>query len=314
MTVPTGYENDRFSSLNLRIAVGYLSSARCGMAENLGSRLRQERERRGIALVSIASDTKISLSLLEGLERDDVSHWPSGIFRRSFLRAYVRAIGLDPDPLLREFLERYPDPGEVVTSASVVSARARAGTPSAEGRPTTRIGALLTATVQYRQALNRRIVDRLRSAMATVRRALRTSAGGLRVLHAASKRFVVSGLQRAQGLHRLSQAAVSRTLQSLTPPVVIKVSIVSDQPPFVRGTLLRDLRCRWAAVACDAAMLMLVALTMLLVLDSIWTSFAITTACYYLGSVLILGNTPGICLCAPHDRARRRISPAQSMP
>ena len=283
------------------------------MAENLGSRLREERERRRIALATIASDTKISLSLLEELERDDVSHWPSGIFRRSFLRAYVQAIGLDPDPLLREFLERYPDPHEVVTSASVVSARARAAAPLAGGRPPTRLGALLTATVRYRQALNRRIVDRLRSAMGTVRRAPRTSADGLRAVHAASKLYAVSGLRRDQRLYRLTQDTVSRTRQSLSPSVVIKVSI-TDQPPFTRGKLLRDLRCRWAAVACDAAMLLLIALTMLLVLDSIWTSFAIATACYYLGSVLLLGNTPGICLCAPLDRARSRGSPAQSMP
>ena len=283
------------------------------MSENLGSRLRQERERRRIELVSIANDTKISLYLLEGLERDDVSHWPSGIIRRSFLRGYVRALGLDPEPLLREFLECYPDPGEVVTSDSVASARARAGTPPAGAGPPTRLGALLTAAARRRQMLNRRIVDRLRPAMAAVRRAPRTSAGGVRVLHAASKPFV-SGLRRAQGLYRVSQGSVSRTLRSLTPPVVIKVSIVSDQPPFTRGKLLRDLRCRWAAVACDAAMLMLVALTMLLVLDSIWTSFAITTACYYLGSVLVLGNTPGICLCAPIDRARSLVPSAQSLP
>lgn len=285
------------------------------MSENLGSRLRQERERRRIDLVSIANDTKISLYLLEGLERDDVSHWPSGIVRRSFLRGYVRAIGLDPEPLLREFLDRYPDPGDVVTSASVASARARAGTPPADAGPPTRLGALLTAAARRRQMFNRRIVDRLRPAMAAVRRAPQTSTGGARALHAASKRFVASGLRRAQGgLSRVSQGTVSRTLRSLTPPVVIKVSIVSDPPPFTRGTLLRDLRCRWAAVGCDAAMLMLVAVTMLLVLDSIWTSFAITTACYYLGSVLVLGNTPGICLCAPRDRARRREPSAQSMP
>jgi transcriptional regulator with XRE-family HTH domain len=285
------------------------------MAENLGNRLRQERERRRVPLASIASDTKIGLSLLEGLERDDVSQWPSGIFRRSFLRAYVQAIGLDPDPVLREFLERYPDPGEVVSAASVVSARARAAVPSARGRSPARLGALLTATVRYRQALNRRIVDRLRLAMAAVRRAARTSAGGLRVLHAASKLLVGSGLRRAQSFHRASQGAVSRTLQSLTPPVVIKVSIASDQSPFVRGNVLRDLRSRWAAVACDAAMLVLVALTMFLVLDSIWTSFAIATACYYLVGILVLGNTPGICLCAPPlDRARRGVSPAQPMP
>jgi cytoskeletal protein RodZ len=83
------------------------------MSESFGARLRHERERRQIALKSIAEGTKISVTLLEGLERDDVSRWPSGIFRKSFIRAYAEAIGLDPDPIAREFVERYPDPLEV---------------------------------------------------------------------------------------------------------------------------------------------------------------------------------------------------------
>lgn len=284
------------------------------MAENVGSRLRQERERRQIALASIASDTKISLSLLEGLERGDVSHWPSGIFRRSFLRAYVQAIGLDPDPVLREFLARYPDPGEVVTPASVVSARARVATASAGERPATRFGAFWAAAVRYRHTLNSGLVDRLRSAMATARCFPLASVRGSGLLRAISKPFAVSAVRRDQGFRSFSRDKVRRTFQGLKPAVVIKVSIVPDQSSFVRGKLLRDLRSRWAAVACDAAMLVLVALTMFLVLDSIWTSFAITTTCYYLASVLVLGNTPGICLCAPLDRARHGVSPAQSMP
>ena len=80
------------------------------MIESFGARLRHERERRKIALRSIAENTKIGLNLLEGLERDNVSRWPSGIFRRSFIRAYAEAIGLDPEPIVREFLERHPDP------------------------------------------------------------------------------------------------------------------------------------------------------------------------------------------------------------
>src|SRR3954463_2231629 len=77
--------------------------------ESFGRRLRRERERRQIALASIADNTKIAVSLFEDLERDDVSRWPSGIFRRSFIRAYAKAVGLDPDETTREFLERFPD-------------------------------------------------------------------------------------------------------------------------------------------------------------------------------------------------------------
>jgi cytoskeletal protein RodZ len=84
---------------------------------SFGSRLRYERERRQIALKSIAESTKINIALLEGLERDDVSRWPSGIFRKSFIRSYAEAIGVNPDPIVREFVELYPDPLEIEVAA-----------------------------------------------------------------------------------------------------------------------------------------------------------------------------------------------------
>jgi GAF domain-containing protein len=76
---------------------------------SFGTRLRLQRERQQVALDKIAARTKIKLSLLEALERDDISHWPEGIFRRAYIRAYGQAIGLDPDELVREFLQVYPD-------------------------------------------------------------------------------------------------------------------------------------------------------------------------------------------------------------
>ena len=91
------------------------------MAESFGVRLRQQRERRQIALATIAEQTKIKLSLLEELERDDVSHWPTGIFRRAFVRAYAHAIGLDQDAVVREFLEVHPEPPEVIEADPALS-------------------------------------------------------------------------------------------------------------------------------------------------------------------------------------------------
>src|SRR5438132_14312457 len=88
------------------------------MPESFGARLRQRREQQQIALASVAEQTKIGLSLLEALERDDVSHWPAGIFRRAFIRAYAQTIGLDPGVVVREFLELHPDPIELVAPFS----------------------------------------------------------------------------------------------------------------------------------------------------------------------------------------------------
>ena len=97
------------------------------MAEGFGARLRERRERQQIPLVAIAEQTKIKLSLLDGLEHDDVSHWPTGIFRRAFIRAYAHAIDLDPDVVVREFLETYPDPAETVAPVPAVEPGASDG-------------------------------------------------------------------------------------------------------------------------------------------------------------------------------------------
>ena len=91
------------------------------MPESFGARLRQRRERQEIALATISEETKIKLSLLEALERDDVSHWPAGIFRRAFISAYAHAIGLEPDVVVREFLELHPDPIQVVATMSAIA-------------------------------------------------------------------------------------------------------------------------------------------------------------------------------------------------
>jgi transcriptional regulator with XRE-family HTH domain len=115
------------------------------MPDSFGARLRQRRERQQITLSTIAEQTKIKVSLLEALEQDDVSHWPSGIFRRAFIRAYAHAIGLEPDVVVREFLELYPDPTEVV--ATVQAGASRTFDPQVSGAPPTRLRNLVGSAI-----------------------------------------------------------------------------------------------------------------------------------------------------------------------
>src|SRR5262245_36653418 len=83
------------------------------MDVTFSARLRAHRERQQISLAAISATTKIKPSLLDELERGNVSHWPEGIFRRAYLRSYATAIGLDPEATLREFRQLYPDPAEI---------------------------------------------------------------------------------------------------------------------------------------------------------------------------------------------------------
>jgi cytoskeleton protein RodZ len=76
---------------------------------DFGGRLRRAREARGVSLRQIATVTKISVGVLEALERGDISRLPGGIFSRAFVRSYAQQVGLDAEATVREFLEVFPD-------------------------------------------------------------------------------------------------------------------------------------------------------------------------------------------------------------
>jgi cytoskeletal protein RodZ len=87
---------------------------------DFGSRMRHIREERGVSLRQIAQTTKLSVSALEALERNDVSRLPGGIFSRAFVRSYAAEIGADPEQTVRDFLSQFPH--ESVTGGSPYAA------------------------------------------------------------------------------------------------------------------------------------------------------------------------------------------------
>ena len=75
---------------------------------DFGTKLREARDRKGVSLRAIADATKISVAVLEALERNDVSRLPGGIFTRAFVRSYASEVGLDPDTAVQEFVAQFP--------------------------------------------------------------------------------------------------------------------------------------------------------------------------------------------------------------
>src|SRR5688572_4395400 len=116
------------------------------MEQTFGARLRSQREQQQVELAAIAEETKISVALLDGLERDDLSRWPGGLFRRAYVRTYAQKIGLNPDQVLQEFLAAYPDP---VDDSSPVEAIAQSSGTRGK-RPRTRIGFLFAGLAGLR--------------------------------------------------------------------------------------------------------------------------------------------------------------------
>ena len=87
------------------------TDARVGTPTDVGSRLRAAREAQQLSLREIADTTKISVSVLEALEENDVARLPGGIYLRGFVRSYAAAVGLDPEQTLRDFMAQVPAEG-----------------------------------------------------------------------------------------------------------------------------------------------------------------------------------------------------------
>jgi transcriptional regulator with XRE-family HTH domain len=76
--------------------------------EAFGPNLRRLRVQRGISVQDIVSATNVSATLWDGLERNDLSRWPTGIYARSYVRSYAKAIGVDPETTVDEFCRCFP--------------------------------------------------------------------------------------------------------------------------------------------------------------------------------------------------------------
>lgn len=102
---------------------------------DFGAQLREARERKGISLRQIAASTKISVAALEGLERNDTTRLPGGIFSRAFVRSYAIEVGLDPDETVRQFLQLFSGETPGAPSQPAPSAaHPRGGFPPARQR------------------------------------------------------------------------------------------------------------------------------------------------------------------------------------
>ena len=76
--------------------------------QDFGENLRCARESRGISLEEVSKATRISVRLLEAIERERFDQLPGGVFRSSFVRQYAQAVGLDEEQTVAEFEQRSP--------------------------------------------------------------------------------------------------------------------------------------------------------------------------------------------------------------
>ncbi|MEW5786355.1 MAG: RodZ domain-containing protein [Pseudomonadota bacterium] len=65
-----------------------------------GARLKAGREAKGLAVAEVAAKLKLTGRQVEALEAEDLSHLPSPVFVRGFVRNYARLVDVEPDSLI----------------------------------------------------------------------------------------------------------------------------------------------------------------------------------------------------------------------
>jgi cytoskeletal protein RodZ len=76
----------------------------------IGSALREARERRGLSYSQVEEGTKIRARYIRALEDEDFGVLPGATYSKGFLRAYADYLGLDGHLFIDEFNSRYHDP------------------------------------------------------------------------------------------------------------------------------------------------------------------------------------------------------------
>ena len=74
---------------------------------SFGEKLRAAREAKGLTCSQVAAQTHMLVQIVEEMEREDFHRIPAPIYGRGFVRLFADCVGLDPVPLVREFMDIY---------------------------------------------------------------------------------------------------------------------------------------------------------------------------------------------------------------
>ena len=74
---------------------------------NFGETLKTAREAKKLTTSQVAAQTHMLTQIVEDMEREDFHRIAAPIYGRGFVRLYANCVGLDPAPLVKEFMDIY---------------------------------------------------------------------------------------------------------------------------------------------------------------------------------------------------------------
>lgn len=69
--------------------------------------MRSAREQRGLTPSAVAESTHMKVQIVEDLEKEDFRRIAASIYGRGFVKLYAEFLQLDPEPLVRDFMELF---------------------------------------------------------------------------------------------------------------------------------------------------------------------------------------------------------------
>lgn len=72
-----------------------------------GATLRAAREKRNLSQADIAEATRIKVHIIDAIENNDFQKLTAPLYVKGFIRMYAERVGIDPEPLVREYLVRF---------------------------------------------------------------------------------------------------------------------------------------------------------------------------------------------------------------
>ncbi|MET3699542.1 cytoskeletal protein RodZ [Bacillus oleivorans] len=74
----------------------------------LGNRLREAREAKGLSLEDLQEITKIQKRYLKGIEEGNYAPMPGNFYVRAFIKQYAEAVGLEPEEIFNVYANEIP--------------------------------------------------------------------------------------------------------------------------------------------------------------------------------------------------------------
>ena len=75
--------------------------------QSIGEIFREGRAEKGATTSEVAAATRIKVQTVEAMENDDFSDIAAPAYAKGFIRLYAQYLGIDPRPLVKEYLEKH---------------------------------------------------------------------------------------------------------------------------------------------------------------------------------------------------------------